>query len=340
MPGPVQCSPIVPLLAPRTRFPPDSHCLPYLSLLYLNMSLLVIGTLAYDNVETQNDKRDDLLGGSAMYCAVAASLMRQKDQPGPRLVGVVGDDFQATDLELMRKVGIDVAGVETADGKTFRWGGRYEPDWNTRHTLFTDLNVLEHFDPKVPQAYRNSEFVFLANAHPAVQMRALEQVEGKPFVVADTMNLWIDIALDDLKKLLGHIDGLILNDEEARMLTGKSNLIQAAEMVLSMGPRFVILKKGEHGAFIMGEGVHFSLPAYPVTDVIDPTGAGDCFAGGFMGSLVRDGEVTPANLRKAMLFGTVTASFCVQGFSVESLLPRTPDMLQARFEELASICTL
>lgn len=304
------------------------------------MSLLVIGTLAYDDVETQNDKREGLLGGSAMYCAVAAAAMRRRESPGPRLVGVVGQDFREEDLEMMRKAGIDVDGVEVAEGKTFRWGGRYEPDWNTRHTTFTDLNVLEHFDPKVPEAFRDSEYVFLANAHPAVQAKALEQVNGSPFVVADTMNLWIEIALDDLKTLLQRIDGLILNDEEARMLTGKANLIQAAQQVLAMGPRYVILKKGEHGAFIMGEDVHFSLPAYPVTDVVDPTGAGDCFAGGFMGSLVRDGAHHPEALRRAMLFGTVTASFCVQGFSVESLVTRSGDQLQARFQELASICTL
>ncbi|MCB9906916.1 MAG: sugar kinase [Planctomycetes bacterium] len=304
------------------------------------MPLLVIGTLAYDNVETQNDKREDLLGGSAMYCAVAASLMRKPGDPGPRLVGVVGEDFRKFDLEALQGLGIDTEGVEVAPGRTFRWGGRYEPDWNTRHTTFTELNVLEHFDPKVPEAYRDSRFVFLANAHPAVQERALDQVHGKPFVVADTMNLWIDVALDDLKHLLKRVDGLILNDEEARLLTGKSNLIQAAHQVLELGPRYVILKKGEHGAFLMGEDVHFSLPAYPITEVIDPTGAGDCFAGGFMGSLVRDGDVSPAALRRAMLFGTVTASFCVQGFSIETLIPRTADHLQARYEELASICTI
>ena len=304
------------------------------------MSLLVIGTLAYDDVETQHDKREGLLGGSAMYCAVAAAAMGRSGEPGPRLVGVVGKDFREEDVAMMRSAGIDVAGLEIVEGKTFRWGGRYEPDWNTRHTTFTDLNVLEHFEPKVPEAYRDSPYVFLANAHPGVQAMALEQVDGSPFVVADTMNLWIDVALDDLKSLLKRIDGLILNDEEARMLTGQSNLIQAAQQVLAMGPRYVILKKGEHGAFIMGEDVHFSLPAYPVTDVVDPTGAGDCFAGGFMGSLVRDGEHTPQALRRAMLYGTVTASFCVQGFSVESLATRSGDQLQARFQELASICTL
>ncbi len=304
------------------------------------MSLLVIGTLAYDSVETHNDKRENILGGSAMYCAVAASLLLKKDQPGPRLVGVVGEDFKSEDVEMMRKAGVDVGGLETAPGKTFRWGGRYEPDWNTRHTTFTELNVLEHFDPKVPDNYKDSDYVFLANAHPAVQKKALEQVNGNPFVVADTMNLWIDVALDDLKVLLKEIDGLILNDEEARMLTGKSNLILAAQEVLKMGPRHVILKKGEHGAFIMGEDVHFSLPAYPVTDVIDPTGAGDCFAGGFMGALARDCDHSPRALRSAMLSGTVAASFCVQGFSVDTLVTRSREHLDSRFEDLSSICTL
>jgi sugar/nucleoside kinase (ribokinase family) len=304
------------------------------------MSLLVIGTLAYDSVETHNDKREEILGGSAMYCAVAAALLCKEGQLGPRLVGVVGEDFRSEDVKMMSRVGVDVGGLETAPGKTFRWGGRYEPDWNTRHTTFTDLNVLEHFDPKVPDAYRDSSYVFLANAHPAVQKKALEQVNGKPFVVADTMNLWIDVALDDLKILLKEIDGLILNDEEARMLTGKSNLILAAQEVLKMGPRYVILKKGEHGAFIMGEDVHFSLPAYPVTDVIDPTGAGDCFAGGFMGALARDEDHSPLALRRAMLSGTVAASFCVQGFSVDALITRSREHLDSRFEDLSSICTL
>jgi sugar/nucleoside kinase (ribokinase family) len=182
--------------------------------------------------------------------------------------------------------------------------------------------------------------VFLANAHPAVQMQGLSQVKNPKLVVADTMNLWIDIALDDLKALLLKVDALILNDEEARMLTGERNLIRAAQMVLTMGPRLVILKKGEHGAFIMGDGMHFSLPAFPVDPVIDPTGAGDCFAGGFMGAVARAGNADPATLRKAMLYGTVTASFCVQGFSVEDLAKRTSEDIEGRYKELLSIVTL
>ena len=299
------------------------------------MSLLVIGTLAYDSVETVHDKRDEALGGSAMYFAVASAPFVH-----PKLVAVVGTDFQEAHLEDLRNRGIDTAGVEVAEGKTFRWGGRYEADWNTRHTTFTDLNVFEHFDPKVPDGYRDSRFVFLANAHPAIQLKALQQVEGPSFSVADTMNLWIDIAREDLDALLRHVDGLILNDEEARMLTGESNLIRAAQQVMGLGPRYVILKKGEHGAFLMSEDVHFALPSYPVTEVIDPTGAGDSFAGGFMGAIARAGDTSPETLRKAMLYGTVTASYCVQGFSIEDLGKRGMSDLESRYDDLLSIVTV
>lgn len=300
------------------------------------MSLVVIGTLAYDSVETVHDRRENALGGSAMYFAVAAAPYVK-----PGLVGVVGGDWSPEHMELLRTRGVDVEGVEVVeDGKTFRWGGRYEPDWNTRHTTYTDLNVLENFEPKVPEAYRSSKFVFLANAHPAVQMQGLEQVEAPVFSVADTMNLWIEIARPDLDALLQKVDGLILNDEEARMLTGENNLITAAKKVLAMGPKVVILKKGEHGAFIMGEDVHFSLPAYPVTEVIDPTGAGDCFAGGFMGSVAKAGDASPATLKRAMLHGTVAASYCVQGFSVEDIGGRSLADYESRYEELLSIVSL
>ncbi|MEO0661373.1 MAG: PfkB family carbohydrate kinase [Planctomycetota bacterium] len=300
------------------------------------MSLVVIGTLAYDSVETAHDKRENALGGSAMYTSVAAAPYVR-----PQLVGVVGADWRPEDTALLEKRGVDVSGVEVVeDGKTFRWGGRYEADWNTRHTTFTELNVLETFDPKLPDTGRNADFVFLANMHPAVQLAALRQVEAPKFSVADTMNLWIDIARGDLDKLLAEVDGLILNDEEARMLTGDSNLIRAAKKVLELGPKVVILKKGEHGAFILGEGMHFSLPAYPVTDVIDPTGAGDSFAGGFMGYLAESGDPSPANLKRAMLHGTVAASFCVEGFSVEEIAQRGKPQYDERFQELLSIVSL
>ncbi len=299
------------------------------------MPLLVIGTLAYDTVETVHDKRDEALGGSAMYFSVAAAPFAR-----PHLVAVVGEDFQDEHLADLTRRGVDTAGVEVAPGKTFRWGGRYEADWNTRHTTFTDLNVFEHFDPKVPANYRDARFVFLANAHPTIQLKGLQQVEGPSFCVADTMNLWIDIARDELGELLRHVDGLILNDEEARMLTGESNLIRAAQQVMGLGPRYVILKKGEHGAFLMSEDVHFALPSYPVTEVVDPTGAGDSFAGGFMGAVARAGNTDPATLRRAMLYGTVTASYCVQGFSIEDLGRRGMNDFDSRFDELLSIVTV
>jgi len=299
------------------------------------MSLLVIGTLAYDDIETAHEKRQGVLGGSATYFAVAASHFAP-----PRLVGVVGQDFAEADLAKLRSAGVATEGVEVADGKTFRWGGRYEADWNTRHTTFTDLNVLEHFQPKVPEGFRDSKFVFLANAAPAVQLQALEQVEHPDFVMADTMNLWIDVARPDLESLLRRIDAIILNDEEARMLTGESNLIRAAGAVLGLGPRLVVLKKGEHGAFLMGGDVHFSLPAYPVQDVVDPTGAGDSFAGGFMGYVASQGSSEPEVLRRAMLHGTVTASFCVEDFGIEPLAGREGDELAARFDDLLGIVTV
>ena len=299
------------------------------------MSLLVIGTLAYDLIETAYDRREDVLGGSATYFCVAAC-----HHASPRLVGVVGKDFRKQDLAVLTEHGIDLAGLEIAGGETFRWGGRYEADWNTRHTLYTHLNVLETFDPKVPDAYRDTEFVFLANTAPGVQAKALDQLEKPTFVMADTMNLWIDIARPELDALIGRLDAVVLNDEEARMLTGEKNLIRAARKVLEMGPRYVVLKKGEHGAFLLGEDLHFSLPAYPVLDVVDPTGAGDSFAGGFMGYVTATGNAEPATLRRAMIHGTVTASFCVQDFGIGPLAGRTDEELAGRYDELVRMITV
>lgn len=298
------------------------------------MSLLVVGTLAYDTIETPTDRREEALGGSAVYFAVAAASFTPV-----QLVGVVGTDFGDAPLEDLRRRGVDCSGVEVAEGKTFRWAGRYEADWNTRHTLDTQLNVFEHFDPKVPESYRDTPFVFLANAAPAIQMKALSQVTKPRFVVADTMNLWIDIAKPELLELLTKIDGIVLNDEEARMLTGESNLITAARRVRELGPRYVILKKGEHGAFLIGDDAHFSLPAYPVSEVVDPTGAGDSFAGGFMGYLAHTGNTDARTLKRAMLYGTVTASYCVQGFSIEDVGGRSRSDIEQRFNELCEITT-
>ncbi len=300
------------------------------------MSLLVIGTLAYDTIETPYARHENVLGGSAVYFSVSASNFG-----AVRLVGVVGGDFEKKDLEMMSSRGVDIRGVErVADGKSFRWAGRYEADWNTRTTLETQLNVFEHFDPKVPKAYRDSRYVFLANAEPKVQLRALEQCTQPAFVVADTMNLWIEIRRDELLEVLRRVDGIVLYDEEARMLTGERSLIKAAAKVRELGPRYVILKKGEHGAFLVGENVRYALPAYPIDQVLDPTGAGDCFAGGFMGYLAAADCVEPATMRRAMLYGTVTASFCVQGFGVESLESRRRTHIESRFNELLEFVTL
>ncbi len=299
------------------------------------MNLLVIGTLAFDNIETPYDKRENVLGGSATHFAHAAGFFG-----GVRLVGVVGTDFGDEHLEKFRAMGIDCAGVEVAEGKTFRWSGRYEADWNTRVTLDTQLNVFADFDPRVPAEARDVDYVFLANAEPKIQMKALDQCKSPKLVVADTMNLWIDIAKEDLLALLKRIHGLVLNDEEARMLTGEANLITAARKVLDLGPDFVILKKGEHGAFLVGKDMHFSLPAYPVESVVDPTGAGDSFAGGFMGYIASVQNIQPQTLRRAMLYGTVTASYCVQGFGVEELQKRQRTDVETRFNDLLSIVTL
>ncbi len=298
------------------------------------MSLVAVGTLAFDAVETPYESRTEALGGSATYFAHAARFF------GPvSIVGVVGTDFPRAELERFRALGIDVRGVEVAQGKTFRWAGRYEADWNTRHTLDTALNVFEHFDPKVPEACRDAKFVFLANAEPAVQRKALVQVRRPELVVLDTMNLWIASKLGDLEELLRRVHGFVVNEEEARMLTGRANLFQAARLLLEKGPRFVLVKKGEHGAFLFGRELRFALPAYPVEEVVDPTGAGDAFAGGFMGSLAAGGRVDPAALRRAMLHGTVTASFCVEGFSVEKLAAQDRAAVDARFRDLASLVT-
>ena len=299
------------------------------------MNLLVIGTLAYDDVETPFESRKDTLGGSGVHFAYAARHF------GPvSLVGVVGTDFPDAVFDQLRGDAIDCRGIEVAEGKTFRWGGRYEADWNTRHTLFTELNVLETFDPKVPQELANSSYVFLANGAPAVQMKALDQTPEAKLVVADTMNFWIETARDDLLALLRRVDGIVLNDEEARMLTDERNMFRAARKILTMGPSFVLLKKGEHGAFLVGEGLHFSLPAYPVESVVDPTGAGDAFAGGFMGYVASVKNHQPQTLRRAMLYGTVTASYAVEGFSVDQLRARDRSEVEERFNELLSIVTL
>jgi sugar/nucleoside kinase (ribokinase family) len=299
------------------------------------MELVALGTLAFDSVETPFDRRVEALGGSVTYFAWAATAF------GPLgVISVVGQDFPREILAEFEARGIDCSGVEVAPGRTFRWAGRYEADWNTRHTLDTELNVLATFDPKVPAKLRKAPYVFLANTEPQIQLRTLEQCRHPRLVVADTMNLWIDMKRGDLEALLRRVDGLVLNDEEARLLSGERNLFRAARAVRALGPRFVILKKGEHGAFLIGDDLHFSLPAYPVEEVIDPTGAGDAFAGGFMGYLAAAGQSDAKHLKRAMLYGTASASLCVEGFSIEGLRRADRARVEERFAELLTITTL
>ncbi len=291
------------------------------------MSLLVVGSIAFDCIETPDRSVDDVLGGSASHFSVAASFFTP-----PRLVGVVGDDFPDEHRHLFASRGIDTAGLVTQPGKTFRWKGRYHRDMNTRDTLEVHLNVFGTFDPILPPAFRDSTHVFLANGSPAVQAKVLDQIRAPKLVLADTMDLWINTQRDDLLKLLPRLDGLLLNDSEAQLLTGEKNLVRAGAAVRKLGPKFVILKKGEHGAMLFSNDGVFVVPAFPTPDVVDPTGAGDSFAGGIMGYLDSDGTPPPGRLRRAMGYGTVVASLSVEGFGLDRLKATSRAEIDGRLE--------
>jgi sugar/nucleoside kinase (ribokinase family) len=278
------------------------------------VSLLVVGTIAFDSIETPNGSVDDVLGGSASFFSYAASFFTT-----PRLVAVVGDDFPEPHRKMFTTRNIDTTGLVTQPGKTFRWKGRYHQDMNTRDTLEVHLNVFGTFDPVLPAKFRDSTHVFLANSSPIIQAKVLDQVQKPKLVLADTMDLWINTQRNDLLKLLPRIDGLLLNDSEAQLLTGEKNLIRAGEAVRRLGPKFVILKKGEHGAILFSEDGVFVIPAYPTRDVVDPTGAGDSFAGGIMGYLASDDTPPPGRLRRGMAYGTVVASLTVEDFGLDRL---------------------
>lgn len=279
------------------------------------MSLLVVGSVALDSVETPTDRRDDVLGGSAVFFSYAASYFSPV-----RLVGVVGEDWPAEHTRLLQARSIDTSGLHVVrGGKTFRWRGKYLPNMNDRETLEVHLNVFEKFDPVLPDEYRRCKFLFLANGSPIVQMKVLEQVPDATLRVADTMDLWINIQRDELMALLKRLDGLVLNDSEARLLTDDENLVRAGHKVREMGPRFVVIKKGEHGAMFFSEHETYVMPAYPTPDVIDPTGAGDSFAGGMMGYLAERGNFEPRTLKEALAYGTIVASFTVEDFSLDRL---------------------
>ncbi len=288
----------------------------------------MVGSVAYDSVETPHGKVEQALGGAASYAAVAASFFAPS-----RIVGVVGEDFDPAHLAFFRSRGIDLAGLQQVPGRTFHWAGRYEANLNVRTTLRTELNVFEAFDPVLPEAYRRSSYVLLANIHPSLQLKVLDQMAQPKFVGLDTMNLWISIARDELGEVMRRVHLLLVNDEEAMMLTGERDYLRAARALLELGPRVVIVKKGEHGALLLTEDLLFVLPAYPVADVRDPTGCGDCFAGGLLGYLASVDQCDGESLRRAMVYGTIVASYNVEDFSLDRLRTLTVADVESRFRE-------
>lgn len=292
--------------------------------------IVVVGSIALDTLQTPHGSAEDCVGGSASYAALAASYDARVN-----LVAVVGSDFPVAARELFDARGIDTVGLEVVEGATFRWGGRYHGDMNHRDTLFTHLNVFEHFHPKLPDAYRDSEVVFLANIHPTLQMEVLEQVRSPRFVALDTMNLWIDRAREDLIRVLGHVDLVFVNEEEARQLTGARVIGEAAHAIAQMGPKIVVVKRGEHGSILFDAdgGVHVQ-PAVLLDRVVDPTGAGDAFAGGFLGHLAQCGAYDSLAMRRAMVHGTILASFTTEAFGPDRLVSLLPAHRAKRIADL------
>jgi sugar/nucleoside kinase (ribokinase family) len=294
--------------------------------------LLVVGSVGLDDVETRAGKRAVVLGGAASYFSVAASFLAP-----PRMVAVVGTDFPAEHSALFERHAVDLAGLERVPGKTFRWSGVYAADFLTRTTLDTQLNVFSDFRPKLPAAWKRSDFVFLANIDPTLQLGVLEQTEAPRFVACDTMNFWISGKRPELLRLLARVDMLLLNDEEARQLSGEANLPAAARAIRVLGPSAVVIKRGDAGALLFHEGGVFAAPAFPIENVVDPTGAGDSFAGGFMGWLARTGATTPQTIRTAMILGSVLASFAVEDFSLDRFRSLDLSQIRERFAAFADL---
>ena len=300
------------------------------------MSLLVVGSLALDSVETPTQSRENVLGGSAVFFSYAASYFTDV-----RLVGVVGEDWPEEHTALLKQRNVDTQGLQFIEGgKTFRWSGKYQPNMNDRDTLEVHLNVFGDFDPTVPEGFQDSRFVFLANAAPTVQMKVLEQVKRPQLVVADTMDLWIRETRDELMELLTKVDGLVLNDSEAKLLTHEENLIRAAEKVVELGPQFVIVKKGEHGALLYSQDGAYVLPAFPTADVVDPTGAGDSFAGGMMGFLAFRNQADTQTLKQALVYGTIVASFNVEDFSLDQMKRIEREEIDHRFAQYCQMLVI
>ncbi|MAR67845.1 MAG: sugar kinase [Crocinitomicaceae bacterium] len=302
------------------------------------MSLLSIGTLAFDAIETPFGKTDKIVGGACTYISLAASYFVARS----RVVSVVGGDFPKDRLNDLQSRGVDLDGLQIKeDEKSFFWSGKYHTDMNSRDTLVTELNVLESFDPIIPDSYKDdTSYLMLGNLAPVVQLQVLERLSVRPkLVVLDTMNFWMDIAMDDLKKVLKKVDVLTINDEEARQLSGEYSLVKAAEVIRQMGPKYLIIKKGEHGALLFhGEDMFFA-PALPLAEVVDPTGAGDTFAGGFIGYLAKTDDVSFENMKRAIIYGSALASFTVERFGTEKLESLTPDEIEARVAEFIKLAT-
>jgi len=293
--------------------------------------LLIVGTVAFDAIETPFGKTDKILGGAGTYIGLSASTFGIKSG----IVSVVGGDFPQKYLDMLNQHNVDTTGIEIVkDGKTFFWSGKYHNDMNSRDTLVTELNVLEHFNPVVPEEFKDSEIVMLGNLHPAVQMSVIKQMTKKPkLIVLDTMDFWMNIALDDLKAVLKEIDVITINDEEARQLSGEYSLVNAAKVIHEMGPKYVVIKKGEHGALLFSEGQMFYAPALPLASVFDPTGAGDTFAGGFTGYLAKTNNISFENMKNAVIYGSNLASFCVERFGTERMESLTQKEIKDRLEQ-------
>ncbi|MEK9600785.1 MAG: PfkB family carbohydrate kinase [Bacteroidota bacterium] len=299
------------------------------------MSLLVIGSVAFDAIETPFGKTDKIIGGAATYISLSSSYL----EDNINLVAVVGGDFPKADIQLLKSHGIDTEGLQIKeDEKSFFWSGKYHNDMNSRDTLITELNVLENFDPIIPSSYQNSDYVMLGNLSPDVQRTVIERMENKPKLIAmDTMNFWMDIAQESLDQTIAMVDVLIINDEEARQLSGEYALVKAAKKIMAMGPRFLIIKKGEHGALLFdSESVYF-CPALPLEEVFDPTGAGDTFAGGFIGYLASTDDISFDNMKRAVIYGSAMASFCVEKFGTERLVNLSKSEINSRVQQFIDL---
>jgi sugar/nucleoside kinase (ribokinase family) len=299
------------------------------------MSLLVVGTVAFDAIETPFGKTDKIVGGAATYIGLSASYFTNKIN----LVSVVGEDFPQEAIDMLKNHKINTSGLQIKKGgKTFFWSGKYHNDMNTRDTLATELNVLMNFDPIVPEEAKNCDFLMLGNLMPAIQRQVVEQMTKRPkLIVMDTMNFWMDSAMDELKKTIAMVDVLAINDAEARQLSGEYSLVKAAQKILEMGPKYLIIKKGEHGALLFNKQQVFFAPALPLEDVFDPTGAGDTFAGGFIGYLAQTEDISFENMKRAIIFGSAMASFCVEKFGTEKLIGLTQEQVDERVQEFIDL---